>query len=345
MIIPPYLRDNEDGSRNNLTAEFRAESILNLKVQSTMHEHDSEWIEIESYHIDRYNDRTLNIQVNFLNPDYLSLVATEKDQLMVDLIKPLFFLDYTGQHIQSYTLLECEINRQMSSIQQDKLQQFEQRINNAIQAFSWTTFVGQLAMSYSLKYLWNTINILQFAVFISQWQLCLPNNGRNFLKLLKNLALMEFIPTDKIVDFISRTLGLESEPDCEDCVNDSETDTRRLQEETELLDTVKNSAMSNFGSNNLVQNLGIMLVIALAIVLLLLLLRILKCLKHRYQWIKKLHKQIHEKIFYNLFIRYVLQSTLKVQIATCTTIKLVVWSTTSGKMQGLFSVIIVAAFT
>ena len=84
-----------------MTSEFKADSILNLKVQSTMHEHDSEWIEIESYHIDRYNGRTLNIQVNFLNPDYLSLVATEKDWLMVDLIIPLFFLDYTGQHIQS----------------------------------------------------------------------------------------------------------------------------------------------------------------------------------------------------------------------------------------------------
>ena len=224
------------------------------------------------------------------------------------------------------------------------MQKFEQKIDNAIQAFSWTTLVGQLAMSYSLKYLWNTVNILQFAVFMSQWQLSLPNNGRSFLKLLKNLALMEFIPTDKMVDFVSSTLGLESESDCEDCVNDTATfDTRRLQEEVEQ--TVNNSAMNNLGSNNLVRNLGIMLVVALAIVLILLVLQIMKCLVHRYHWIKKLHQTIHDKIFYNLFIRYILQSALKVQIATCTTIKLVVWSTTSGMLQGVFAIIMLAAFT
>ena len=151
--------------------------------------------------------------------------------------------------------------------------------------------------------------------------------------MLKNLALMEFIPTDKIVDLISGTFGLESETDCEDCADDTAaTDARRLQEEAQLPETVNHSAMNNLGSNNLVRNLGIMLVAALAIVLLLLVLRIMKCLMHRFQWMKKLVKQINDKIFYNLFIRYVLQSALKVQIATCTTIKLVVWSTTSGMM-------------
>ena len=99
MLIPPYLRANEDGSRSNLTAEFKAESILNLNVLSTIHEDDSEWIVIESFHIDRYDGRTLTIQVNFLNPDYLSLVATEKDSLRIEMTKPLFFHDYSGKHI------------------------------------------------------------------------------------------------------------------------------------------------------------------------------------------------------------------------------------------------------
>ena len=61
MLVPPYLRSNEDGSKNNLTSEFRAESILDLKVLSSIHDFDSEWIEIESYHIESYNETILSI--------------------------------------------------------------------------------------------------------------------------------------------------------------------------------------------------------------------------------------------------------------------------------------------
>ena len=197
----------------------------------------------------------------------------------------------------------------MSSLQFVELQQLEEKMENAIQVFSWTTFLGQLAMSYSLKYLWNTINILQFAVFMSQWQLSLPNNGGSFLRLLKSLALMEFIPTERIIDFFSSTLGCDIEPNCADCIEDSEASSRQLEEQSDpsnFENDSSSSAMQNLGSNNLVRNLGIMLVIALAIVILLIVIRLMKCTKHRYQKVHTLYRKVNEKVFYNLFIRYIL---------------------------------------
>ena len=188
-------------------------------------------------------------------------------------------------------------------------------------AFSWTSLLVNLAVSYGLKYLWNTVNILQFAVFMSLWQLSYPNNGRRFLGKLKELALMEFLPTDDVINFLSELMGLDDEEGkCEDC--DIVMSTRRLDEADESADdnTDEHSdqlTVSSLGSQNLVRNLGIMLVIALIIALLLLLDRLLKLLVKRYSWLQKLYKLIHDKIFYNLFIRYILQSTLKIQIAAC----------------------------
>ena len=179
-----------------------------------------------------------------------------------------------------------------------------------------------MLMSYSLKYLWNTVNILQFAVFMEQWKLSLPNNGRKFLQVMKNLALMEFLPTDQVVDFMSDVLQLDEKTICIACI-DEENETRRLETDSKNIgqdESNEVASMEKFGSPNLVRNLGIMFVIALAIAILLILLRLIKCLEHRYQWVRKLHKWIHDRIFYNLFIRYILQSTLKVQIAACTTI-------------------------
>ena len=69
-------------------------------------------------------------------------------------------------------------------------------------AFSWGHFFWNLILAKGLKYLWNGINLLQFAVFMQQWQLSYPNNCLTFLKYIKSLALMEFIPKDEIINFV-----------------------------------------------------------------------------------------------------------------------------------------------
>ena len=88
-----------------------------------------------------------------------------------------------------------------------------------------------------------------------------------------------------------------------------------------------------------------MLLIALVIGLILILSRALKLLRTRYTWAKKISSKIDDIVYYNVFIRYVIQSTLKVQIAAIATIKLVDWSSTSGMTQGIISIVIVAFLT
>ena len=105
------------------------------------------------------------------------------------------------------------------------------------------------------------------------------------------------------------------------------------------------SSLKKLGTQNLVRNLGVMFVIAAVILLLLVLLRLIRCIIHRYPLIHKIYTAIHQRVFYNLFIRYILQSALKVQIAVCTTIELADWSKTSGKAQGTLAIILIFAFT
>ena len=95
------------------------------------------------------------------------------------------------------------IDRQLTIEGAKELKRLEESFSDVLDAFSWTSFGVQLAMAYGLKYFWKTINILQFAVFMQQWGLSWPNNSKTFLQLLKNLALMEFMPKDEIIDFVS----------------------------------------------------------------------------------------------------------------------------------------------
>ncbi len=55
-------------------------------------------------------------------------------------------------------------------------------------------FIG-LIFSFGLKYMWNFVNILQFLVFMTSWNINYPLNALAVLKYLKSIALMEFIPT------------------------------------------------------------------------------------------------------------------------------------------------------
>ena len=89
-----------------------------------------------------------------------------------------------------------------------------------------------------------------------------------------------------------------------------------------------------------------MLIIALAIALFLLIFRLLKCIAyHKYEWYRT-YMIIQEKIFYNLFIRYILQSNLKVQIGACTTLMLIVhWSGAKEIVQGSIAITILILTT
>ena len=117
---------------------------------------------------------------------------------------------------------------------------------------------------------------------------------------------MEFLPTKLVLDFFSEWFGIED--DCDDCIDNYHAESTRLLADSVTTDddVLSTSSLSKLGSQNLIRNLGIMFVIAAAILLILVLLRLLRCVVHRYPMVHKLYSKIHNKMFYNLFIRYIL---------------------------------------
>jgi hypothetical protein len=51
--------------------------------------------------------------------------------------------------------------------------------------------------------------VLQFVVFMSNWKLDFPANALSFLKLLKMIALMEFLSTDWFTDTLSKWFNIQ----------------------------------------------------------------------------------------------------------------------------------------
>ena len=77
--------------------------------------------------------------------------------------------------------------------------------------------------------------------------------------------------------------------------------------------------------------MGVMVVIAGGIALLVLILGIMSCVVKKNKTANNVYQKICRNVYYNLFIRYIIQSTLKMQIATCTTISLLSWSNTESR--------------
>ena len=78
-----------------------------------------------------------------------------------------------------------------------------------------------------------------------------------------------------------------------------------------ILNDEKKSKSKKFGRSNIILSSGIVLVIALVIVLFLIIFRLIKFMVYyKYKWYAR-YMTIHDMIFYNLFIRYIIQSTLK----------------------------------
>ena len=70
-----------------------------------------------------------------------------------------------------------------------------------------------ILFSFGLKYLWNFVNLLQFLVFIPRWKINIPLNALAVLMQLKSIALMEFIPTKEITGTISGWLAMDPDDD------------------------------------------------------------------------------------------------------------------------------------
>ena len=93
----------------------------------------------------------------------------------------------------------------------------EEQSKRTMQVFSITNFFLNCLAYVGLKYLWNMVNLLQFEVFMILWQVRIPYKAEAFLKYIKLLALMEFIPSKWLTDSISKTLDIRCGENTEAC--------------------------------------------------------------------------------------------------------------------------------
>ena len=73
-----------------------------------------------------------------------------------------------------------------------------------------------------------------------------------------------------------------------------------------------------------------MLVLVVTLVVFLVVLVILKFVFGRFEYMQRMYKKIMDKIFWNLFIRYIMQSQLKIMIGSYLTVGLVSWASYQG---------------
>ena len=132
---------------------------------------------------------------------------------------------------------------------------------------STTNLVLNCFLYVGLKYLWNMVNLLQFEVFMLLWQIQIPYKAEAFLKYLKLLALMEFIPSEWLTDAMSELFGIQCEEGDETCEDDIDESDRK--------------GLSKLGSTNIVSNMGIMLLFLLIIVIFVILLFMTKMCIYR----------------------------------------------------------------
>ena len=134
------------------------------------------------------------------------------------------------------------------------------------------------------------------------WKINFPIKVQILLVEIKNLAFFEFFQ-DWIVDMLEANSG--------DC--------NPAEDEMCFVVDIK-AGIDKLGSDSLLSNAGVFVLGAVAVVGAVALTGILFSLKSVHAKIKSLYIKVKTFLFWNTFIRYVLQGTLKLQIAAGTVI-------------------------
>ena len=124
------------------------------------------------------------------------------------------------------------------------------------------------------------------------WQVTIPYKAEAFLKYIKLLALMEFVPSEWLTDWISEFVNVECEGGDETCGDE--------------IDESERIGLSKLGSTNIVANMGIMLFFAILILVFVAVLLLSRQFMYTDYRVFRVYMQIRQRIFWNTFIRYLL---------------------------------------
>ena len=80
-----------------------------------------------------------------------------------------------------------------------------------------------MILGYGIKYLWKTINVLQFIIFMRHWLIRLPDKALIYLDAIKMLAMMEFLDDPK--NWVLESIGLKKPTNHSLCGPESSVET------------------------------------------------------------------------------------------------------------------------
>jgi len=168
----------------------------------------------------------------------------------------------------------------------------------------------------ALKYLWGLTDTLQFIVFTTYWHIQVPAIAEAVIKTLKFVALGEFIPYEGIKSWIGERLG---QPPAN-------------SDEIEAIEA------TGGGSSNFLENLDSLLLFALAIFVVILFVALFSCFKYINYKVFRTYMLIRNAIFWNVFIRYSLQSYTKMCFATVISLELIKWGSAKLVISNLMAI-------
>ena len=102
-----------------------------------------------------------------------------------------------------------DMDRQFDDEEFKELKLLEKRVTNIMNTSGIATWVTNICLTSALKYLWKTINLFQFLIFIANWSLIYPSNAQIVLDKVQNLIFMDWLPIDELLTWLSNKLGIE----------------------------------------------------------------------------------------------------------------------------------------
>ena len=145
----------------------------------------------------------MRIQVNFKTPEYVSQDIVVPDTLKINFKMSKIFIDAEDfQRLGEDLNLEFQIPKQVPAAEYEIANALAEVAESSTSTFSLVTLLVCFALGYGLKFLWNSVNIIQFMIFMVLWSFSLPLIAMKFILSLKMLALFEFIPTTEILAWL-----------------------------------------------------------------------------------------------------------------------------------------------
>jgi len=280
----------EDGTWNETIEEF-----VRLEVENYSGV-DDHWLNIVYFNLTDFTPTMMTFQVHFSNAELISNDPVLKDRLLVEIMQPNVFVTKDDQLSlpQNYTFGHKQIPRQISKSLEEALVIFEETTKGAITAWASVQVGISIFLVAALKYLWGLTDTLQFIVFTTYWHIQVPAIVEAVIATLKYVALGEFIPYEGIKEWIGDKLG----------------QLPANQDEMEAIEA------TGAGTDNFLQNLDSLLLFVLAILVVILALALFSVFKYLNYKVFRAYMLIRNAIFWNVFIRYSLQSYVKVCFTT-----------------------------